>query len=129
MPTSLIALSALIHITMAENFVQTCQDPSTYGLIGSMMAYSCYTENGGLVSSSIDLNECITNLDGHLISGGSLVYPIAALNVAVMRYILKDTIFSGFFETCNTCVLENTILACYCRKRSGDELHDFIYLS
>jgi hypothetical protein len=87
-PIPLVLFSSLINVVIAKGYFTTCED--SYQLSGSVMDYTCYAENGQRISSSIDLDLCVTNSNGYLQQHAKLVYPNTALNAAIVQYILKD---------------------------------------
>ena len=88
---SLVAFPSLINMAIAQSYFASCDD--AYTLSGSVMSYSCRAENGLYVSGSIDLGQCISNRNGNLVHGGSLVYPNTALDTTVMQCVLKIVLY------------------------------------
>lgn len=79
-------------VLLKQRFNQSC---SNLSLSGSMLNATCRTRNGRNSSTSLDLNNCVTNNNGNLERG------------------------VNFFNTCYGCNLNGATLSCRCRRRNG----------
>lgn len=66
-PLSLVTIVGLLPVVISTGgFSFSCEDIS---LSGSVLSALCFNVGGGLVSTSLDIDECIGNNNGALVCG------------------------------------------------------------
>lgn len=79
--TSIFFFSLLINVALTQDIISTCSHWYLSGV--STFGYTCNDQNGNHVTSQMDLNLCVANIDGYLKPAPKLVYLNTALNGSI----------------------------------------------